>query len=206
MHMVDDDQSSLISALKRRNRSAWSLVVDHHSREVYGFVFHLVGGDRSIAEDLTQEIWLETVDGIDGCNEAKGTFRNWLLGIARKRVAMYYRRRASVGNPGSLSDPCGQIAELGDQSILPEDVLEQVEQNAVVRAALLLLPDDRRDVMLSKYVEGHSVKSIADRMGKTVKAVESLLTRTRQQMRSLLREYMVMCSDGQGAKEKTRNE
>jgi len=204
--MVDEDQSKLVSALQQRNRRAWSLAVDRHSHELYGFVYHLVGGDRSIAEDLNQETWLEAVDGIDGCDEGKGAFRSWLFGIARKRVAMYYRRRASAGNPASLSNPCEQIAELGDQSILPEDVLEKLEQNAVVRAPMLLLPDDRREAMLSKYVEGLSVKTIADRMGKTVKAVESLLTRARQQLRSLLRDYVMASSDGRLSEEEMRNE
>jgi hypothetical protein len=79
--MFDEDQSSLISALKQRDRSAWSTVVDRHLGEVYGFVFHLVGGDRQIAEELNQETWLEAVDGIHRCDEATGSFRNWLFGM-----------------------------------------------------------------------------------------------------------------------------
>ena len=127
--MADDDQSSLITALKQRDRSAWSAAVDRHLHEVYGFVFHLVGGDRAVAEDLNQETWLEALDGIDQCDAARGSFRNWLFGIARKRVALHYRRRALAGNPTSLSDQFEEAAELGDISVLPEDVLEQVEQS-----------------------------------------------------------------------------
>jgi RNA polymerase sigma-70 factor (ECF subfamily) len=95
MDVADEVQSSLIRALKQRDRSAWAVAVDRHFREVYGFVFHLVGGDRSVAEDLNQETWLEAVDGIQRCDEANGSFRNWLFGIARRRVAMHYRRRAA---------------------------------------------------------------------------------------------------------------
>ena len=124
-----DDQSSLITALKQRDRSAWSAAVDRHLHEVYGFVFHLVGGDRAVAEDLNQETWLEALDGIDQCDAARGSFRNWLFGIARKRVALHYRRRALAGNPTSLSDQFEEAAELGDISVLPEDVLEQVERD-----------------------------------------------------------------------------
>ena len=63
--MATDDQSSLITALKQRDRSNWSATVDRHLGEVYGFVFHLVGGDRMVAEDLNQETWLEALDAID---------------------------------------------------------------------------------------------------------------------------------------------
>ena len=108
--MADDEQSNLITALKQRDRSAWSAAVDRHLREVYGFVFHLVGGDRAVAEDLNQETWLEAMDGIDHCDAARGSFRNWLFGIARRRVALYYRRRALAGNPTSLSDQWPAVA------------------------------------------------------------------------------------------------
>ena len=204
--MAADDQSSLITALKQHHRSAWSAAVDRHLHEVYGFVFHLVGGDRAVAEDLNQETWLEALKGIDRCDATRRSFRNWLFGIARRRVALYYRRRASAGNPASLGEPFGTAAESGDVSVLPEDVLEQVEQSAVVRAAMLRLPDDRREVLIWKYVEGLSVETIAGRMGRTPKAVESLLSRARQQVRSLLCGYMMPRDDGQRVSKESSNE
>lgn len=188
--MADDEQSSLIRALKARDHSAWSAAVDRHLDEVYGFVFHLVGGNRMLAEDLNQETWLEAVDGIDRCDATQGNFRTWLFGIARKRVALYYRRRALAGNPTSLGVVYEDVAGRGDLSVLPEDVLERVERRSVVRAAMLALPDDRRKALIWKYVEGLSVDAIATRMERSAKAVESLLSRAREQTRELLRGYM----------------
>jgi len=201
-----DEQSSLITALKRRDRSAWSAAVDRHLHELYGFVYHLVGGDRVIAEDLNQETWLEALGGIGQCDAARGSFRNWLFGIARRRVALHYRRRVLTGNPMSLCGEFEEIAEPGDRSVLPEDVLEQVERRSVVRAALLALPDDRRKVLIWKYVEGLSVDKIASRMGKTAKAVESLLSRAREQVRNLLGGYMLPCGDGRPTSTESSNE
>ncbi len=201
-----DEQSSLITALKQRDRSAWSAAVDRHLHEVYGFIFHLVGGNRAIAEDLNQETWLEAMDGIDQCDATRGSFRNWLFGIARKRVALYYRRHALAGNATSASGQFEESAQWGETSVLPEDVLEQVERVSVVRAAILLLPDDRREVLLGKYVEGFSVETIAGRIGRTPKAVESLLSRTRQQMRVLLSGYVMPCGDGPQATKESSHE
>jgi len=204
--MATDDQSSLITALKQRDRSAWGAAVDRHLREVYGFVFHLAGDDRAVAEDLNQETWLEALRGIDQCDATRGSFRNWLFGIARKRVALHYRRRALAGNPTSPSDRFGEAAELGEISVLPKDVLEQVERVSVVRAAILALPDDRREVLLWKYVEGLSVETIAIRLGRTAKAVESLLSRAREQARGLLGGYMMPCGDGRRVSKESSNE
>lgn len=206
MHVADEDQTSLIMALKQRDRSAWSVAVDRHLREVYGFVFHLVGGDQAVAEDLNQESWLEALNGIDQCDATRGSFRNWLFGIARRRVAMYYRRRPMTGNPTSLSSPFGEVAGMEDLSVFPEEMSEQVEKTSAVRAAIIALPDDRREVLLKKYVDGLSTETIATHMGRTVKAVESLLSRTRKQMRVLLRGYMIPCGDVRRVSKESSNE
>jgi RNA polymerase sigma-70 factor (ECF subfamily) len=186
--VADDDQSSLIADLKRRDPAAWSTVVDRQLGEVYGFVFHLCRGDRAAAEDLTQETWLEAIESIHDCDSARGSFRNWLLGIARRRVALYFRRRAGRKDFHLLGDFTEEDPEAG--AILPLDVLEQVERASAIRAALLVLPADRRAVLLCKYVEGLSVEMIAHRLGRTAESVESLLTRARNQMRSLLSGYL----------------
>jgi len=182
----EDDEASLIAELTRRSHAAWSDAVDRHLGEVYGFVFRLSGDDRTTAEELTQETWLEAIESIDHCDPARGSFRNWLFGIARCRVALHLRRRAGRKDLHLLDD-CMEDPETAE--ILPQDVLEQVERAGAVRAALLVLPEDRPTALLCKYVQGLSVESIAVRLGKTAKAVESLLTRARAQMRSLLCGY-----------------
>jgi RNA polymerase sigma-70 factor (ECF subfamily) len=106
----------------------------------------------------------------------------------------------------SLSDPFEESAELEGVSILPEDVLEQVERRSVVRAAMLVLPDERRNVLSWKYVEGLSVETIAIRMGRTAKAVESLLSRAREQMRDLLRGYMMPLGEKRPTSKELSNE
>ena len=142
----------------------------------------------------------------EGGEAPGGIFRNWLFGIARRRVALYYRRRTLAGNATSFSGQFEESAELGEISVLPKDVLEQVERVSVVRAAILLLPDDRRKALIWKYVEGLSVETIAIRLGRTAKAVESLLSRAREQVRSLLRGYMLPCGDGRRASKESSNE
>jgi RNA polymerase sigma factor (sigma-70 family) len=106
----------------------------------------------------------------------------------------------------SLSSPFGEVAAMEDISVLPEEMLEQVEKRSAVRAAIIALPDDRREVLLKKYVDGLSTETIATHMGRTVKAVESLLSRTREQMRVLLRGYMMPCGDRRRVSKESSNE
>jgi RNA polymerase sigma-70 factor (ECF subfamily) len=126
--MVDVEQTSLIEALKRHDRAAWAAAVERHYRDVYGFVYHLTGGDRAVAEDLSQEAWLEAVGGIEHCDASRGSFRNWLLGIARKRVALHYRRRNAKAGTVPFGDGEWGVADWGDGCVLPEEAAEQLER------------------------------------------------------------------------------
>jgi RNA polymerase sigma-70 factor (ECF subfamily) len=176
-----DSESRLARALARRDRTAWAAMYDRHVGTVFGLVYHLVGGDRAVAEDVSQEVWLLALDRIGGFDQARGEFRDWLLGIARHR-ALRRRRPDRVYLFDTQPD--------GPADVLPPpDLLEGVERADMVRAALLCLGDDRRRVLLDKYAEGLSVAEIAARTGRSAKAVESLLSRAREQLRALLRPY-----------------
>ena len=101
---------------------------------------------------------------------------------------MHWRQRTARSNtPGTARD---EIAvESLDGAVVPDDVIEHLEQAAVVQSSLLALPPERRRVLVEKYVEELSVAQIAARTGKSPKAVESLLSRARGQFRTLLHWY-----------------
>ena len=66
----------------------------------------------------------------------------------------------------------------------------------LIRAALLQLNEDHRDVLLKKYVGGFSVVEIAGHTGRSAKAVESLLSRARERLRELLSPYFLHMNQG----------
>jgi RNA polymerase sigma-70 factor, ECF subfamily len=187
-----DDEHRLLRALARRDRAAWSALYDHHVQEVFGFIYHLVGGDRHLAEELHQEVWLAALEGVDHFDARRGRFRDWLLGIARHRVSRRYRGRFSR----SLEALAERAVQVQTVALPPPEQLEGLERADVIRAALLRLNLSYRDVLLKKYVEGLSVHEIAGRTGRSAKAVESLLSRARERLRELLRPYFVHLTQG----------
>ena len=184
-----DDEFRLVRAMVRRDRSAWDAMYERHVGDVFGLVYHLVGGDRDVAEDVNQEVWLLAIERFDRFDPGRGEFRDWLLGIARHRALRHHRRtthQAVEGRPDDLSD-----------GLPPPELLEGMERADVVRAALLCLHDGSRRVLLAKYAEGLSVAEIAAQTGRSAKAVESLLSRARGQLRALLLTYFVPPTGGQ---------
>jgi RNA polymerase sigma-70 factor, ECF subfamily len=180
-HETMDDETRLLRQMARRDRAAWAVMYDRHVGDVFGLVYHLVGRDRGTAEDVCQEVWLLAIERFDGFDARRGGFRNWLIGIARHRVRHHLRRHAVGEADLDSADSTGAFS--------PLDALELGERADVVRAALLCLDRDHRRVLIDKYADGLSVSEIADRSGRSAKAVEALLSRARARLRELLQHY-----------------
>ena len=178
----------LHESLQKCDAAAWDEVYEEHARELYGFAFRLVRCDPQTAADVFQDTWLDAIGHIGQFDPKRGELRSWLFGIARRRVALYWRQRLARGD--TSVDIREEIpVEALDGAVLSDDVLEHLEQAAVVQASLLALPPERRQVLVEKYVKELSVAQISARTGKSPKAVESLLSRAREQFRTLLRRY-----------------
>jgi RNA polymerase sigma-70 factor (ECF subfamily) len=187
--MADDAEHLLVLELQRREPGAWGRTYDSHATDVFTFIAHLLHGDRAVAEEIHQETWLAALTGIDAFEAGRGELRAWIFGIARRRVALHYRRRGAT----ALKDAGNQVAAaataMEEGSILPDDVVDSIERADAVRAALAELGTDTRSVLLGKYVDGKTVNDLARQLGRSPKAIESLLSRARARMRSLLRRY-----------------
>ena len=181
---------SLHESLQERDAAAWDEFYQEQGRELYGFVFRLLRGDPQTAADVFQDTWLDAIGHIGQFDPKRGELRWWLFGIARRRVALHWRQRLSRADMAAAAGAETLVAAL-DGAIVPDDVIEHLEQAAVVQASLLALPPERRQVLVDKYVEELSVHQIAARTGKSPKAVESLLSRAREQFRELLRWYFM---------------
>ena len=148
-----DDERRLLRKMARRDRSAWAIMYDRHVGDVFGVVYHLLGGDRHTAEDICQEVWLLAIERFEVFDVRRGVFRTWLLGVARHRVLHHHRRTANQAAVPILDGPT--------QPSPPLEVLVEGERASVVRAALLCLDGEHRRVLEDKYAEGLSVAEIA---------------------------------------------
>lgn len=139
---------------------------------VYRYLYHRCGRDVSLAEELTQDTFAEAVRS----GRRTGTHPDavaWVLGIARHRLADHFRRLARQERR------LAQLAALPT----PTEAPGQVWPDADLADALASLPAMQRAAVILRYVDDLPVREVAGQLGRSEKAVESLLSRGREALR-----------------------
>ena len=155
--------------------------------DVYQFLLPRTGFNVTQTEDLTQEIFAAIYKGLAGfhgfCSE-----RTWVFRIARNRLNDYYRRCYAAPDQISLESNEALTNTLCDTQNMPASWMDETFRQEQVRACLEKLPIAYQTVLILKYFDEYSVKEIAAIVGRSPKAVESLLQRARKTFKKFYRE------------------
>ena len=153
------------------DEAAFSRWYEQSAPRVYAFVFNRCGGSADVAEELTQQTFVEALRrrrGYDG----RGDVVAWLCGIARHKLADHYRRlEREEGRHRRLAIRDLTIAQGGWGA---------ADTRVAIDTALRALAPQHRLVLLFRYLDRETVPEIAQAIGRSVEATESLLARARQ--------------------------
>lgn len=143
---------------------------------IYGYLVHRCDGDSSVAEELTQQTFIEAVRqrrAFDG----RADPLTWLTAIARHKLADHYRRRGNEER---------RRVRLVVKEIAADNegrAWRQIDEREAIVRALGTLPTLQRAVLVLHYADGLSVREISGELGKSESSVESLMTRARDAFR-----------------------
>jgi len=180
----DEHNQQSWAGLSEGNADVWQQFLSRQIPQLYA-MFMKRWPNPSLAEELVQRTVFDAVRGRDSYNPSRGSPQEWIFGIARNNIRLEIRRRASRG---SVNGDISSYLETIDSRPLPDEVLEQKETIAVVRAALNRLENKEQAVLRAKYIDGLSAKKISHQMGITEKAVHSLLYRARISLRDEIKQ------------------
>ena len=163
-----------------------ALLHERHLDAVFAYVSRRVAS-RAEAEDITAEVFGAAFSGLAGFRGS--SHLAWLLGIARRKIADHLRkrkgRRESLTSELAGNDDAQNalLEQSGGQNSLiaqsPAQLVERQEAHQHVRALIDALPADQREALLLQYVEELTMAEIGVVMGRSAKAVNSLLQRAR---------------------------
>ena len=190
MALTQPDPGVLRKA-QRGDERAFTLIVRAYERPVYNYVLRLVG-ERSLAEDLTQEIFIRVFQGLPGFS-LRSRFTTWLFQVTKNRVLD--ELRALERRPRS-------VATLED--IPPLEVVDQpferMETIDAVWRAIEELNVDLKMALLLRDVVGLAYTEIADALEITLATVKWRIYKAREEVQAALtREGITFVSSARAA-------
>ncbi len=185
MDEVSCSDAELVRRTCRGESDAFALLVSRHQDYVYNAVVHLVGQGWD-AEDLAQEVFLKAYRSIGGFRR-KARFSTWLYGIMLNCVRSHWRRqgrrpRVVSLNPGVADD--GPAPDPPSPQDGPLDQAVRSERVSFVRCCIAKLPEELREVIVLRDLEGLSYKELARSLSLPLGTVKSRLFRARRALRA----------------------
>jgi RNA polymerase sigma-70 factor (ECF subfamily) len=164
---------------------ALSKLYDRYSRTVFGVGLKILG-DRSMAEELVQEVFLKVWRSARTFDPSRASFSTWLYQVTRSVALDLYRKRARRVRPVSDGDP--HLGSARDPSAGPQEVVDESWLSWWVSRALEVLDAPHREVIDLAYFGGLSQREISERTGVPLGTVK---TRTASAYKSLRKELVV---------------
>jgi len=147
-----------------------------HFDRIYFFLVSRVH-DRSIAEDLTSEVFHKALANLPSY-EWRGTpFAAWLFRIASNAIADHYKRSNREVNVDDFEHPLAQPD-------LSSNDLDFIERHVHFFRLVEELPEIQRRVVCERFVEERSIREIAQRLSKTEGAIKQLQFRALRTLRA----------------------
>jgi len=173
------EDSQLAAAVLAKDRKATAEFVARYADIVYGYIHARLAPRYDQVDDLVQEVFLSAWENL-GRYRGAGPLEAWVMGIARHKIEDYYRARLRA--PESIDDP-DQIPVAPVTTSDIHDFLEQSERRKKTWEVLAQVSDQYRFALIWRYWDKASAREIAQKTGKTEKAIERLLARAREEFR-----------------------
>jgi RNA polymerase sigma-70 factor (ECF subfamily) len=190
---MDREPSSedLMARIAKGDGDAFEILVDRHQASVLNLIYRFIG-DRTQAKDLAQEVFFRVWQSAKSY-EPKAKFTTWLYRITANlcfNELKSSRRKKWLQFLRSDGDREVQTEEdFPNGSPSPEDLLLAKERSRQVADALQSLPENQRMALVLKRYDDLSYEEIAQIIGCSVSAVESLLARAKRTLQEKLKNY-----------------
>ncbi|HUQ09352.1 MAG TPA: sigma-70 family RNA polymerase sigma factor [Steroidobacteraceae bacterium] len=184
--MSTPDQD-LVSRLLRGEARAFDQFFNEYYPKLYRFVKRRLPHDSAAAEDVAQATLCRALESLRTFR-GEAALMTWLCTLCRRELAARWRDVQPYATAPLLAEDDPEVRAaleslLAAESSDPLLLAANQEVRASICAALDYLPAPYGDILEWKYVRDLSVAEIALRLGRSVKATESLLTRAREAFR-----------------------
>ncbi len=178
------DDKNLVNRLLAGNERAFDQFFNENFSRLYRFALARLSGEEEIAMEVVQQALSRALKKIHSYRGEAALF-TWLCMICRNEIADWARKNASYRKHIVLTEDYPDIRAAVDSFKAPESDdprhrYQRHEAARLIQVALDRLPPNYGNVLEWKYIEGFSVKEIAQRMNLSQEAAQSILARARR--------------------------
>ncbi len=182
------NERELIFSLQEGDSQAFKQLVDTWQHMVYNTVLGIVQ-DVQEAEDIAQEVFIQVYQSVSGFR-GESKLSTWLYRIAVTKALDAERKKKSKKRMANLKSWIG----LGEKEEAihfhhPGVQLDNKELSGILFSAMQKLPENQRIAFTLIKTEGLSYETVAEIMKISVKAVEALMHRAKENLRKKLQNY-----------------
>ncbi|MGE0605903.1 MAG: sigma-70 family RNA polymerase sigma factor [Pirellulales bacterium] len=197
---MSHDEQELVKRVRLKDATALAELVELRRPALLAFVERQLSSamKRKVeAEDIVQEASAEAVRALPSMDLTERDPFGWLCQVAERRIIDAHRRlfgaqKRDASREVSLAAPSddGERTPLVDLLIASmttaSQVLSRNRRELQLMAALSSLPEEQREALRLRYMEGLPSKDIAERLGKTDGAIRVMLSRSLVKLQEIL--------------------
>jgi RNA polymerase sigma-70 factor (ECF subfamily) len=159
-------EESLIRRAQQRDQVALTQIYEDNFDRIYRYIVLKIG-DRTEAEDMTQQVFLKALESISSYKWKGMPFSSWLYRIAHNQIVDYLRKKSR-----RMTVPLEKVNVAdGDD---PRQIAERQIEIEELAAATKRLTKAQQEVISLRFAGGLSVMEVARAMGKSEGAVKAL--------------------------------
>jgi len=181
MIVKGDQESALIKGIIKRDKESLLKIMD-----IYGKLIYYIAGtiliepyEKESIEDCYNEVFTAIWFNIDCFNLEKGSFKNWIIAIARYK-AIDIKKKNLKHN---------QSLEYDDELVRnQENELERIENLELINELLNTLDKKDRNIFIKRYFRGDSIKEISKDAGYSEEYIYTRISRARKKLKKIVGE------------------
>jgi RNA polymerase sigma-70 factor (ECF subfamily) len=189
MTVERDIDQLLVERVQRGDKKAFELLVSKYQRKLFRLVLRLVH-DHAEAEDIVQESFIKAYRALVNFR-GDSAFYTWLYRIGintAKNHLVTKNRRAPTSTHSDIEESENFIEADGLRDInTPESILASKQIAETVNAVMMSLPDELRNAISLREIEGLSYEEISEVMMCPIGTVRSRIFRAREAIAEKLR-------------------
>lgn len=177
----------LMKQMADGQQAAVEALYDRYNRLVFSVALAVVG-DRSIAEEVTLDVFVHAWRGAKTYDPARAKVSTWLVAIARHHAIDVLRWQSSrVDSKSTLLDDLPLEVDLSLPE--PEEQAELSMERKHIQGALAELPSEQRQALFLAFFKGYSHQEIADLLEQPLGTVKTRIRLAMQKLRQILTDW-----------------